>query len=115
MQVTLDGIGATHDATRHLAGGGPTFDRIVENLSRPGLPFSVIVRHNVHEGNRHEVEGLRALVERIAAETGNDLCYNPALVEANKVATSRGSQVSIVRGQCGANMVIDQGGAIKGP
>lgn len=33
LQVTIDGLGVTHDATRHLVGGGPSFDRIVKNLS----------------------------------------------------------------------------------
>lgn len=32
IQVTLDGVGATHDARRPLRGGGPTFDRIVAGI-----------------------------------------------------------------------------------
>ena len=31
-QITLDGVGEAHDKTRHLAGGGATFERITENL-----------------------------------------------------------------------------------
>lgn len=49
-QITLDGIGPEHDKTRHLAGGGPTYARIVENLRALRLPFRVDIRHNVHEG-----------------------------------------------------------------
>ena len=37
-RVTVDGLGPAHDATRHLAGGGNTFDRIMENLSTR-IPF----------------------------------------------------------------------------
>jgi len=48
-QVTIDGMGAAHDATRRLAGGGPTFERITSNLRRLKIPFRVNVRHNVHE------------------------------------------------------------------
>lgn len=33
-QITLDGIGEAHDATRHLVGGGSTFERIAESLYR---------------------------------------------------------------------------------
>lgn len=32
-QITLDGIGEFHDATRHLTGGGSTFERITEKLA----------------------------------------------------------------------------------
>ena len=33
MQVTIDGLGPTHDATRRLAGGGPTFERITSTCA----------------------------------------------------------------------------------
>lgn len=91
-QVTLDGIGGAHDATRHLAGGEGTFARIVENLSRPGLPLAVKVRHNVHEGNRAQVEPLREFVAHLAAESKNELSYRAAIVSDNGVARDRGSQ-----------------------
>ncbi|HQP34662.1 MAG TPA: radical SAM protein [Polyangiaceae bacterium] len=32
IQITLDGIGAVHDQRRHLAGGQPTFERIVAGI-----------------------------------------------------------------------------------
>ena len=95
-QVTIDGIGATHDATRHLAGGGPTFDRIVANLRGNKLPFEVCVRHNVHEGNRHEVDELKAFVEELARKSGNDLVYYPAPVTDSEAADDRGEQVGLL-------------------
>jgi len=107
-QVTLDGMGATHDATRHLLGGGSSFGRIVENLSRPGLPFKVVVRHNVHEGNRGEIDELKAFVERIAAESGNDLTYYQALVIDTQTAERRGRQVDIVEGHAAANVLLSR-------
>ena len=91
-QVTLDGLGDAHNDTRHLAGGGPSFDRILENLSRPGLPFSVTVRHNVHEGNRTQVEPLRNLVNDLRQASGNDLRYSASPVQHNFRAEQRGGQ-----------------------
>ena len=95
-QVTIDGMGATHDATRYLVGGGPTFDRIVSNLRDTKIPFSVQVRHNVHEGNRGEMDELKSFIEKIAEESGNDLEYYPAPVAASAVADERGVQVGLL-------------------
>ena len=108
VQVTLDGLGAAHDATRHLAGGGATFERIVENLSRPGLPFLVSVRHNVHEGNRGEVEALRDFVEKLAATSGNKIYYYPALVIDTETAERRGCQVGIADESTAADVLLSR-------
>ena len=94
-QITLDGIGAAHDATRHLRGGGPTFERIVENLHQP-IPFPVSIRHNVHEGNRDEIEQLKTFVEELAKETGNKISYYPAPVSGSETADKRGRQVDLI-------------------
>ena len=67
-QVTIDGLGATHDATRRLANGKPTFERITGNLRDFKLPFSVNIRHNVHEGNMAEMDELRTFIEKLAEE-----------------------------------------------
>jgi uncharacterized protein len=108
LQVTLDGLGATHDATRHLADGGGTFERIVQNLSRPGLPFEVAVRNNVHQSNQDEVTKLRTLVNRIAAESGNNLKHYSALVLANPAAEHRGSHVGLVDGHLSAEVLLSE-------
>ena len=94
-QVTLDGVGEAHDATRHLAGGGPTFAVIASNLRSP-IPFAVKVRHNVHAGNHDQMEGLEAFVRRLAEETGNDLSYTPTPVFASEAADKRGRQVGLL-------------------
>ena len=99
-QVTVDGLGATHDATRRLANGGPTFERITGNLRELKLPFRVSVRHNVHEGNRAEVDGLEAFVRQLAEESGNDIGYYPAPVSGSDAADERGEQVGLL---CGAD------------
>ena len=100
-QVTIDGLGATHDATRHLANGGPTFERITGNLRGVKLPFKVDVRHNVHEGNRHEMDELKAFIEQLAEESGNDIAYYPAPVSGSEVADARGEQVGLL---CGSDV-----------
>ncbi len=98
VQVTLDGLGSLHDATRHLAGGGPTFGRITDNLRQPGLPFQVAVRHNVHEGNLQAVRELRDFVGKLAAESGNSLMYYSAPVHGSGAADARGEQVALLCG-----------------
>lgn len=106
-QVTIDGIGAVHDATRHLAGGGPTFDRIIENLRRP-IPFNVNIRHNVHEGNRDQLGELEEFVSRLAKESGNDINCYPAAVSSSDVADERGEQVGILCGGSDSEIGIKQ-------
>ena len=97
-QITIDGLGATHDATRHIAGGGHTFDRIIGNLRDVKLPFRVEIRHNVHEGNRHEMDELKAFIDKLAEESGNELSYYPAPVAGSEVADERGEQVGLLCG-----------------
>ena len=100
-QVTIDGIGPSHDATRHLAGGGPTFDRIVHNLRTLRIPFKVNIRHNVHEGNRAEMDDLNAFIVQLAEESGNQLHYYPAPVSGSQTADERGKQVGLL---CGSDI-----------
>ena len=76
ITVTVDGLGKTHDATRHLAGGGSTFERITGNLRNLRMPFRVEVRQILHQGNRDEAGALEELVRRIGEESGNHLKYN---------------------------------------
>lgn len=97
-QVTIDGLGATHDATRRLAGGGPTFERITKNLRDAKLPFEVNERHNVNESNRSEMDGLETFVKELAEKSGNDLTYYLAPVSGNAVADERGEQVGLLYG-----------------
>ena len=99
-QVTIDGMGATHDATRRLANGGPTFERITTNLRECKIPFRVNIRHNVHEGNRAEMDELKEFIDAIAEESGNELFYYPAPVSGSETADERGEQVGLL---CGSN------------
>jgi uncharacterized protein len=97
-QITLDGIGAKHDATRHLAGGGATFGKITENLRKIRFPFSVTIRHNVHTENSEDIEALRRLVKTISDESGNKISYYPAPVRDNEASEGRRSGVCLICG-----------------
>ena len=107
-QITIDGLGATHDATRYLRGGGPTFERIVGNLRSLKLPFKVNVRHNVHEKNRAEMDDLQAFIEQLAQESGNKITYYPAPVSGSEVADERGKQVGLLCGSDASDVSIRQ-------
>lgn len=107
-QVTIDGMGAAHDATRYLRGGGPTFERIVGNLRDVKLPFKVSIRHNVHEGNRDEVGPLESFINELAEESGNKLVYYPAPVSGSDVADERGRQVGLLCGGDASEISIKQ-------
>ena len=107
-QVTIDGLGATHDATRRLANGGPTFERITGNLRNFKLPFKVHIRHNVHEGNMAEIDELKAFIEKLAEESGNDLMYYPAPVTGSQTADERGEQVGLLCGSDASDVGIRQ-------
>lgn len=98
IQITLDGIGAAHDATRRLAGGGPTFSRITDNLRNVKISGRVTIRHNVHEENYKEVEKLRSFVEELSRESGNDLHYYPAVCFVSDAASERENQVGVLYG-----------------
>lgn len=97
MQITLDGLGPTHDATRHLAGGGGTFDKIVSNLRNLNFPFPVKVRQNVHEGNIAEADELKEYLMDIARESGNNIIPYRYPVDLNEVSVSRGADVTLLR------------------
>lgn len=72
LQITLDGPPETHDSSRPLLTGGPTFERIVTNISRAvdaGIPVVVRVnvwRPNVNEvGRLYDILGSRGLKNRV--------------------------------------------------
>ena len=98
-QITLDGIGPAHDKTRHLAGGGPTFEHIVKNLRTLRLPFSVSLRHNIYAGNRSQVTPLAKLAEQLAAQSGNRIACHTAIVHESNAATARNAQVRLLCGE----------------
>ncbi len=105
-QITLDGVGAMHDQTRHLVGGGPTFARIIDNLRSRKLPFEVNIRHNVHAGNYDQIEPLRKLIKEIAAESGNRITYAATPVGGSEEADHRGSEVQLLNERISSELGI---------
>ena len=49
--MPIDGMREAHDATRHLMGGGPTFDVIMDNLRTIRTSMFVNIRNNLHAGS----------------------------------------------------------------
>ena len=80
VHVPFDGVGATNDATRRLVGGAPTFDRIIENLGLLKPPLKVLVRYNTNSKNYTEIDELKSIVTKRAAETGVKLDFYPAII-----------------------------------
>lgn len=74
VRVTMDGVGATHDATRCLANGDATYERILDNLAQP-LPFPVEVRMHEHAGNTADAPLLRKRIAAIAQASGNRISF----------------------------------------
>ena len=78
VHIPLDGVGATNDATRRLVGGGPTYQRIIENLGLIKPPMKTLIRANTHEGNVGEIDELKQAVLARAEEAGTDLSFYAA-------------------------------------
>lgn len=76
-QVTLDGPPRTHDTTRALRGGRPTFARILENLRTVRKHLRVSIRMNVSEDNAGAVAELKRLLraEGILDDAGRTAFY----------------------------------------
>ena len=85
--VTVDGDRAAHDATRHLKGGGPTYDRIMDNLEALRTGMIIHVRCNVRADNIGCLDGLRERVEGMARRNGLSMRVVPAAVRAHRDAT----------------------------
>ncbi len=106
VAISIDGIGADHDATRSLADGGPTFDAIVANLRDSQIPFKVAVRHNVHAGNIDTADEVRAFVESVARESGNDLRYCAVPLISNENALTRDCNMKFLEGPADGQLGI---------
>ena len=65
VQITIDGLAATHNINRKHKSGVPTFDTIIKNIDYivDNLPdCKVILRVNVHDGNKDEYPELRKFI-----------------------------------------------------
>ena len=80
VHIPFDGTGETHDATRRLVGGGPTFDRLMENLALLKPPIHVLVRANTHAGNVSQLDELKRQVLDQAEKNGVDASFYAASI-----------------------------------
>lgn len=72
FQITLDGLGATHDEVRRLANGRGTFDRIwanLEGMKAVDEPFEVLIRIHVR---RQNIENLGAMMLKLGETFADD-------------------------------------------
>lgn len=80
-QVTLDGSPQTHNMSRPLRRGGPTFDRILDNLTAMRAmdhEFAVVIRINFDQSNVQHVDELfEILRQRFVADSRFTLRFNP--------------------------------------
>ena len=107
--VTIDGDRISHDAKRHLKGGGPTYDRIVANLRAIRTSMRVIVRCNLHEGNVASLPALTSLVEDIARETGTQMRVSPAAVRWAPANAERGDTTALLSFDRYARILLQYG------
>ena len=104
--ISLDGIGSTHDKTRHLADGSPSFERITENLRSLRLPFQVRIRQIVFDDNRDEVDAMRDFVSKLAKESGNNIIYEPDIAFSFIAQKEDGQQMNMVSGEAASRVGI---------
>lgn len=85
VQVTLDGPPEFHDVMRPLAGGGPTFERILANVKLAVKYFQVVLRVNLSKDN---VGGVPALLSILRKE---GLCGQVTVVPGQIVSVDDGA------------------------
>lgn len=89
IQITLDGSKETHDSRRHLIGGGPTYDRIVENIDRllaSSWEGKVHIRVNVDGTNQQEFADVYRFIEgRYPDLFGKRISVYPGFVHGEEV------------------------------
>lgn len=94
--TTLDGTGPLHDATRHLRGGGPTYDRIIRNLSGIRTNMTLCIRSNLNAENYPSYEELSNVVRDIAEKTGNHILIKPMWVRSTPASEKRGDTTKLI-------------------
>lgn len=100
VQITLDGPdAATHDATRHLADGSGSFERIIANLRELRADLHIDVRCNCHAQNVGRLGELRDLLDGIAAENGLSIDLTPAYMDGEMGTIDAKAACSLVLGR----------------
>jgi uncharacterized protein len=81
FMITIDGVGDVHDSRRHFAGGGKTFETIIENLKAikdVTDQFEITIRVNFDESNLQETPKLiEFLKENLADDKRFGILFRP--------------------------------------
>ncbi len=77
MVTNIEGTKEIHDKYKPLVAGGSSYDGVIKNLRELKIPFPVTIRNVLHRGNLKDREIVAALVEELAAESGNELILEP--------------------------------------
>jgi uncharacterized protein len=72
-QVTIDGPAAFHDARRPLRGGGRTFERIMDNVSRACESLHIAVRVNCDQEMIAHTDEMVAFLQMLHVRSGGKL------------------------------------------
>lgn len=87
LQITLDGKKATHDSRRYLTGGGPTYDRILQNidgLMETDFRGMLHVRVNVDGRNSDEFADVYTMLKtRYEKDFGKRISIYPGFVKGD--------------------------------
>ena len=87
LQITLDGGRETHDSRRYLANGGPTYDRILENIDivmKSNFKGTLHVRVNVDGRNDEEFIGVYQMIrDKYPKDFGKRITVYPGFVHGD--------------------------------
>jgi uncharacterized protein len=95
IQVTLDGPAGAHDQRRTTKGGGPTFARVLDNVSRAADRLSIAIRVNVDRTNCGHLEALvseleqRGLRGKVSVYLGHTTPYTDVCAGVARTALTR--------------------------
>lgn len=106
-QITLDGTDKTHNLTRHLANGGPTFEVITKNLQNVKINGIVNIRHNVYNNNKNESTILKKIIENLSKQSGNTIHYYQAII-ADNPANYLDNQIEYLNAKDASDIMIER-------
>ena len=95
VQVTVDGPAAAHDRRRVTTGGGATFTRVLDNVTRAALSLNIALRVNIDRTNCGFLEALldeleeRGLRGRVTVYLGHTTPYTDVCAGVAETALTR--------------------------
>jgi uncharacterized protein len=96
FQITVDGLAKDHNRSRPLVDGGPTFERIMDNLTAMheiSEPFEVRLRVNVSQDNADTLDGY---FEMVNGRLGHDPRFKIAFNVVGRWGSANDDQLHLV-------------------